>query len=106
MKEIILEQNGFKVRIIDDDQYITQSNENNIHYHHQYGESALFQPSSRHGVIVSKDEVEISSAIILGFVGTTIHNTSFVMEKERLYICVSNRIVCLSFPELKLFWDK
>ena len=48
----------------------------------------------------------LNSAIIGSFGGGTgIHDTSQIIENDRIIICCSESIFCLSIPELDLIWQ-
>jgi outer membrane protein assembly factor BamB len=36
--------------------------------------------------------------------GTGIHDTSIIIEKDRLLVCCSDSVFCLSIPDLTLLW--
>lgn len=65
-----------------------------------------YQLSTMYEIRILQDENLIKTALI-GSVGggTTIHKNSIIIEDERLVICCSDSIFCLSIPELNLIWQ-
>jgi outer membrane protein assembly factor BamB len=56
-------------------------------------------------VRVYKDE-DILKAVLIGSCGggTSVHETSFIVEPDRIVLCCSDSIFCLSIPDLELLW--
>ncbi len=57
------------------------------------------------GIKVNNEDGLLKSALLgaLGG-GTTVHKTSFIPEQDRIVICCSDTIFCLSIPDLSLIW--
>lgn len=78
-----------------------------IEYSNLLDNGRLVQPSSLHGIRVSKDGKEISSAILLECCGATgIHTNSFIIRNDVIFICCSDKVYALHLPNLKLKWMK
>lgn len=61
--------------------------------------------SSKHGIVVFRDDERIKSAIIGASGGSTgIHDTAVIIENDRLLICCADSVFCLSIPSLELLW--
>ena len=106
-----VEHQEFEIEILDDPQYSTASVDNLIKYRFEYSEGEenkeRINPASKHGIQV-KDKltgIEISSAIICEQGGaTTIHEKSYFIDNEKIWICVCDKIYCLNLPELEIEW--
>lgn len=95
------------VEIFNDETFTIESSDNRFPYDYIYcdSESSDYKPSSKHGVILKKDNKIILSAILCGVGGATgIYDNSAVIDNDRLLVCVANKIFCLLLPELKLDW--
>ncbi|MBN1181588.1 MAG: hypothetical protein JXB49_04815 [Bacteroidales bacterium] len=95
------------VEIVNDELFDIDSSDNNFNYDFVYRdtESSEYKPSSKHGVILKKNETTIKSAILCAVGGATgIQDTSAIVDDDKLLICVSNKIFCLSLPVLELDW--
>lgn len=74
-------------------------------YDFQYIENSIYKHSSSIGIKVYKNEAFFKSAVIGAAGGsTTIHETSFVYDPDRIVICCSDTVFCLSIPYLSLLW--
>jgi hypothetical protein len=101
----------FTIEIIDDSYYTLNSSDNIVSYDLEYFEGKTntdrVYPTSKHGIRISKDQVELRSAIICELGGfTTIHNNSFIVANDAILICCCEKIYSLSIPELQLNWKK
>lgn len=74
-------------------------------YERVYFDESEFVFPTKVGVKVLTNSCLIQSAII-GSIGggTGIHRSSQVIEDEKIYICCSDTIFCLTIPELDLIW--
>jgi hypothetical protein len=52
------------------------------------------------------DNDDLVSTAVIGAAGggTGIHETSYIVKKDRIVICCSDSIFCLSLPSLQLLW--
>lgn len=76
-----------------------------LKYDEEYVEESSYGLTSIVEVSVFKRGLKYKTAIIGSTMGATgVHNTSSVVEDDRLAICCSNNILCLSLPDLKLLW--
>jgi hypothetical protein len=58
------------------------------------------------GIKIHAVDVVIKSAVIGATGGSTgIHQTSQIFEPDRIVICCSDSIFCLSIPDLSLLWE-
>ena len=102
---------AYSIDIIDDKTYTLNSVDNLVAYQLVYfegeGYEDRFYPTSKHGIRVSLDNIEISSAIICEIGGaTTIHENSFVINNDSIFICCCDKVYSLGLPNLDLKWIK
>ena len=71
-------------------------------YDHRYDDERC---SSYIQVRICKDK-EILKTVLLGSDGggTVVHETSFIIEQDRVVMCCYDSIFCLSIADLKLLW--
>lgn len=72
-------------------------------YDHRYDDDEYC--SSRILVRICKDE-EILQTALLGSEGggTRVHETSYIIEPDRVVMCCADSIFCLSITDLNLLW--
>lgn len=96
-----------KYRIdIYDDQTFTEGPADNVNqYDFVYFDKSDYIFPSIFGIKIFQDNTLLKSAII-GSIGggTGIHDTSTIIENDRLLICCSDTVFCLSIPDLKMLW--
>jgi hypothetical protein len=103
---MIIHYKDFTVNIINENNYTFDSADNVLPYEAEYG-SLNHLHSNKHGIRILRDEHEISSAIICANgVGTSVHETSFIIKNDSLYICCGEQIFSLNIPSLTLNWNK
>jgi hypothetical protein len=74
-------------------------------YDKKYLEESDYGLTSIVEVSILKNGANWKTAIIGAAMGATgVDHTSFVSEDDRLVICCSNYILCLSIPDLDLLW--
>lgn len=89
----------YTVDIIDEPGFSPGSTDNLFKYDHVYYDEAEFQPTSKHGIKVTKSGQSISSAIICETAGATgICNN--------LLVCCCDTVYSFRLPELTLNWKK
>jgi len=96
-----------KYRIdIYDDQTFTEGSADNVNvYDFVYFDKSDYQFPSVYGIKVFQGDTLVKSAVIgSNGGGTAIHDTSTIIENDRLLVCCSNTIFCLSIPDLTLLW--
>lgn len=109
---------NFEIEVYDDPNYIASIydiyTDNKRHYEKMYSEFEAepsedpnFFYTSNYAIIIKESGKEISSAIICE-VGrqTTITKNSFIIEKDKIWLCACNKIYCLEIPSLELKWQK
>jgi hypothetical protein len=97
----------FTIEVINDESYTHESVDNISSYNIEYGDGDSYNSSSKHGIRISKDGQEISSSIIYEVGGsTTIHERSYLIKNDSIFICCGSMIYSLTLPMLKLNWCK
>ena len=101
----------FTIDIIDDSNYTLNSSDNIVSYDFEYFDGEMHMdrvyPTSKHGIRITKDGVELTSAIICEIGGyTTIHDNSFVITNDAILICCCDKVYSLSVPGLQINWKK
>jgi hypothetical protein len=96
----------YTVDIVDDAGYSLASTDNLYTYDRVYSEDTEY-PTSKHGIRITKDGQTVASVIICESGGKTgIHDNSFVITGDVLYVCCSNAVYAFRLPELTLNWKK
>lgn len=95
----------YLIEIQKDEMYTIDSSDNLFDYSNIYFTSSDFILPSKVGIKVFENEKLISSAII-GSIGggTGIHDKSQIIENDKLIMCCSDSVFCLSIPDLNLIW--
>jgi hypothetical protein len=96
----------FQIEIFNDESFSENVIENKKKYDHFYFKEEGYRPNSTHVIkVFAENNLYKSAAIAATGGGTGIHETSFILEKEKLVICCSDSIFCLSIPDLNLLWQ-
>ena len=107
MKEILKEINEYIIRFVLDSQYSSNSTDNINKYNFEYGKSNKDRSVTQIGIKIFKDDIEVTSAILLGYGGASgLHEKSFTIKDKKIIICIDNDVMCLNIPDLKIFWRK
>ena len=106
-----LKYKNYEIELFDEPNYTLNSVDNLRFYDKVYFEGEhqedRFYPNSKHAIIVKEFETEISSAIICEVGGGTgIFENSFIIEDDKIWIRVCNKIYCLEIPTLELQWRR
>lgn len=103
MKQYIKEK--YLIDIYTDRTFTEGSADNVNQYDFVYFDKSEYYFPSVFGIKIFQDEKLIKSAVI-GSIGggTDIHDTSTIIETDRLLICCADTIFCLSIPDLTLLW--
>jgi hypothetical protein len=101
----------YEIEMVNDSNYTLNSADNIMTYKYEYptdfGNTDRYYPTSKHGIIIRKNEIEISSAIICETGGATgINKNSFVIKNDLIFICCSDKIYSLAIPNLTINWRK
>jgi len=107
MEKIKINYKKFEIEVVDDKNHTLNSTKNLHQYKTVYCEENEFSCISKHGIIIKENGIELSSLIIYGFAGATgIADDSFIIEDDKIWIRICNKIYCFSIPTLKLIWHK
>jgi hypothetical protein len=92
--------------VLDETTYKVGSADNNFNYSKSYfGNFAEEYPTSKHGVKLFQDDVQINNCILIASGGANdIHQNSSLVDNDHLLICCCDSIFCLTLPGLKLKW--
>lgn len=102
---MIKESKKHTIELTVDPTYAPNSSDNVNNYDHVHFKPSEFRLSTMIGLKVFEDDVLVNSAIIGSDGGATgIHEHSQIIEKDRIVVCCSDTVFCLSIPELKLIW--
>lgn len=96
----------YQIETFGDPNFKKNSADNLNHYDNVYLHESEYLPSTIFGIRVYENEKIKSSAVIGAEFGSTgIGENSIIFEPNRILICCSNKIVCLSIPNLELLWE-
>jgi hypothetical protein len=102
---MIAKSGNYTIELIRDENYSEKSNDNLISYDKIHFEESDYVLPTKIGLKTYENDEIISSAII-GSVGggTGIHKNSQIIENDRIIVCCSDSVFCLSIPDLNLIW--
>ena len=102
---MVIELERYKIELKVDNAYITNSADNLNHYNRVYFAQLDAAFSTKVGLKIFENDELINSTIIGSVGGTTgIHKNSQILEKDKILVCCSDSIFCLSIPALDLIW--
>ena len=106
-----VEYKEYEIEILDIKNYSTKSTDNIFFYDFEYNKGKVIEErthtNSKHGIRIKNklSQSIISSAIICEYGGaTTIHEKSFFIDNQKMWICACNKIYCLEIPTLEIKW--
>ena len=104
MKDYTTEK--YKITIYSDPTFTEGSVDNINNYDFVYFDESEYQSITVFGIKIFLENTLVKSAII-GSVGggASIHENSIIIENDRILICCSSSVFCLSIPELSLLWQ-
>jgi hypothetical protein len=96
---------NYRIEIYDDRIFTEGSADNVTQYDFVYFDKSEYHFPSVYGIKIFQDDTLLNSAVI-GSIGggTVIHDTSTIIENDRLLVCCSDTIFCLSIPNLTFLW--
>ena len=96
----------YHLEIYEDSNYSKDAADNLHHYDFVYLKHSEYRCASIFGIKIYQNEQLLKSAVIGSTEGvTTLHDTSTIIENDRIVICCSDSIFCLSIPNLALLWQ-
>jgi outer membrane protein assembly factor BamB len=100
-----LENATHTIELLIDEDYSKDSTDNFNEYAKVYFEESEFVFPTQIGVKTFENETPIASAII-GSIGggTGVHENSQIIENDKIVVCCSDSLFCLTLPSLELLW--
>ncbi|EHQ28170.1 hypothetical protein [Mucilaginibacter paludis] len=97
---------NYIVKIFNDPTFSVKSTDRNHSYRRCYfSKDAYEYPTSKHGIKVFQNDIEINSCLIIGHGGATgINKNSTLVDDENLLICCCDSIFSLRIETLELRW--
>lgn len=97
----------YRIEIFKDENINVSSTDNVNQYDLDYIDKSDYQPSTVIGIKLYINEKQLNSAVIGATGGGTgIGENSTIIEYDRILICCSDSIFCLSIPNLALLWRR
>lgn len=102
---MIFELGKYRIELEIDETYARNSVDNVNEYNKVHFDKSEFEFPTKIGVKLFENG-DLSNSAIIGSIGggTGIHENSQIMEDDRILVCCSDSIFCLSIPELDLVW--
>lgn len=96
----------YQLKIYSDPTFIEGSSDNLNHYDFVYFDKSEYQITTIIGLQVFEKNILVKSVAIGSDGGATgIEENSAIIENDKIVICCSDTIFCLSIPELNLLWE-
>jgi len=104
---MIIKANQYLIELVENKDFNAHASIVFNPYQKSYINHSEYISSTKIGIRVIEDGNVMSSAIIgaLGG-GTRIGEHIYIVEKDRILLCCSDSIFCLSIPSLDLIWEK
>lgn len=97
----------YQIEVFNDEDFTIDSADNDNEYDFIYSdiEHKEFQPTSKHGIQVFKDNDIYKSALVNAAGGATgIFEDSVIIDNESIIICCSDCVFSLALPNMSLNW--
>ncbi len=102
---MIFEIENYQVKIINESEYNSYSKRSVFEYSKDYLTKSEYNLLTKFGIILLKNGSEVNSAIIGAEGGASgLHETSQIIEDNKILICCSDTVFCLDLPTLNLNW--
>ncbi|WP_276166497.1 hypothetical protein [Zobellia alginiliquefaciens] len=93
------------VKLLNESDFQIGSKDNNIEYRKSFFTESDFILATKFGIQILENGLESQNAIIGAEGGASgLHETSQIIEKERILVCCGDTIFCLGIPDLNLIW--
>ena len=103
--EMNFEIGTYQVKIIDESEYNPDWKDNSSAYEKKHFVESEFRLSTKFGIKIFENGIELNSALITAEGGASgLHETSQIIENNRILICCCDSVFCLEIPTLNLFW--
>ena len=97
----------YRIEIFREEKITTSSTDSVNQYDLDYIDKSDYQPSTVIGIKLYDNDKQLTSAVIGSTGGGTgIGKNSTIIESDRLLICCSDSIFCLSITDLALLWRR
>ena len=97
----------YRVDLFDDPDYSIYADHNQQEYdqfHFDYP-NTYYDYACKHGIQVFQNNQKLKSALLIAYEGKKgISINSSTFDNDRLLVCCTNRIFCLTLPDLQLEW--
>ncbi len=103
LMKMIIELGKYRVELFKDETY-TENSVDNVSYQKVYSMNYDYNPIKIGIRIYENDEIIKSVLVSSNGGGTDINQTSQIVESDRIVICCSDTVFCLSIPNLDLIW--
>ncbi len=98
------ETERYRIEIQKDETFTPGSADNHFQYKNVYLDSDFIFPVTIGIKVYENNALQASAIIGSPGGGTGVHATSHIIEDDRLVLCCSASVFCLSLPDLKLLW--
>lgn len=97
--------NQYLIQLSEESNYSKDSADNNFTFHNHYFNHEEYECNTQIGIKIYEKEHLLTSAIICSHGGGAgIHETSQIIDNEKIVICCANQVFNLSIPNLQLNW--
>lgn len=97
----------YLIELVDELDFTLNSTDNRFVYSNIYFDENQNKPASKHGIKVTKDGQTVTSALICEAGSPSgIHENSFLIKGDSLFLCCSNEVYSFELPDLTLNWKK
>lgn len=95
----------YQVEIITESDYNPDSKDNMANYEKEYLTDSDYNLPTKFGIKLLESGIQLNTAIIGAEGGASgLHETSQIIENNRVLICCSDTVFCLDIPTLNLNW--
>lgn len=104
-EKMIAKSENYTVELIRDENYLENSKDNLVSYYQVFFMESDYVFPTKIGLKTFENGKIISTAIIDSIGGGSgIHKNSQIIENERIIVCCSDSVFCLSVSDLNLIW--
>jgi hypothetical protein len=104
---MIINYRDFVIELIDDKYHTLNSVDNINTYTKTCSRDTTSRINSQHGIKVSENNIEISSALVCSDgLSTTVHSTSYFIKNDIIFLCCGKHLYALDIPTLQIKWFK
>ena len=95
----------YQLKLLNESDFQIGSKSNNIEYRKRYFTESDFILATKFGIQILENGLEYQNAIIGAEGGASgLHETSQLIDNERILICCGDTVFCLAIPDLNLIW--